>query len=79
MFHHACIERWLEESSTCPCCRKLADHHIIIHDSIKREDITQEFMAELVRGMSMLPKHPMSLVVMRREDTGLPFFFTMDY
>ena len=78
MFHHNCIERWLEDNSTCPCCRKLADHHITLHDSIKCEDITHDFMAELVRGMIMLPKDPMSLFVKMREDTGLPYF-TMVY
>ena len=61
LFHHECIERWIEESHTCPICRSLTDHHIVFDDSLEVSDITRDFMSEVIFGMLNLPLKPISV------------------
>ena len=73
LFHHECVERWIEESHTCPICRTLTDHRLIFDENIKPSNLTQEFMAELVFGMMNLPLPPISVRVIM-SDEGRPIF-----
>jgi hypothetical protein len=73
LFHYECVERWIEESHTCPICRTLTDHQLIFDENIKPSDLTQDFMSELVFGMMNLPLPPISVrVIMTTE--GRPLF-----
>ena len=72
-FHHDCIERWIEESSTCPSCRSITDHHITLDESLSPSDITRDFMAQLTYGMMNLPQPPKKVLVKLDEDKKVLF------
>lgn len=76
MFHHDCIEKWLETSSTCPCCRQLTDHQIMMDPGIKREHMTQEFVASMVLSlMALPPSRPTEIFMTVDERTNRPLFY----
>ncbi len=72
-FHDECIERWIEESSTCPSCRSITDHHITLDESLDPSDITREFMAQLMYGMMNLPHPPKKVLVKLDENKKVLF------
>ena len=72
-FHHDCIERWIKESSTCPSCRSITDHHLTLDESLNPSDITRDFMAQLTYGMMNLPLPPKKVLVKLDEDKKVLF------
>jgi len=72
-FHHDCIERWLDENSSCPCCRSDTDHHITLDESLKPSDVTRDFMAQLMYGMMNLPLPPKKVLVKLDENKKVLF------
>ena len=62
-YHHECIEKWLKTDNTCPLCRRLIDHEIILDDSIQVEDVGPNFASQLVMMMMNLPIEPLTVRV----------------
>lgn len=67
-FHTCCIEKWLESSNTCPLCRRLIDHEIIIDDSISVKDVDQHFTSQLLLILINLPDEPIYVRVFLDRD-----------
>jgi hypothetical protein len=70
-FHHDCIEKWLEKENTCPICRNLIDHSIILDDSIKEEDVCPNFTSQILLMMTNLPLKPMTVRVFLDENKNI--------
>jgi hypothetical protein len=73
MFHNDCIEKWTDNNSTCPICRKLTDHQLIFDENISPSNLTSDFMSQLVLNMMNLPSTPIRVNVHMTVE-GLPFF-----
>lgn len=70
-FHHNCIEKWLEKKNSCPLCRGLIDHKIIIDDSIQVEDVDHNFASQLLLIMTNLPPEPLTVRVFLDEKKNI--------
>jgi hypothetical protein len=57
-FHHDCLEEWLTKNNSCPLCRKLIKHNIILDESLKVTDVNSDFAKQLVILMSNIPSEP---------------------
>ena len=70
-FHHNCIEKWLEKEFSCPLCRGLIDHEIILDDSIQVEDMGHNFSSQLLLMLMNLPPEPLTVRVFLDEKKNI--------